>query len=80
MNPRFARVRPEMTADEAIAYLRLQASDVETIYYIYALGPDQRLLGVLSFRDLFKCPREQVVRTICVRNTSAFPRKWIRRP
>jgi magnesium transporter len=64
MNPRFARVRPEMTADEAIAYLRLQASDVETIYYIYALGPDQRLLGVLSFRDLFNCPREQVVRTI----------------
>jgi magnesium transporter len=64
MNPRFARVRPEMTADEAIAYLRLQASDVETIYYIYALDHDQRLLGVLSFRDLFNCPREQAVRTI----------------
>jgi magnesium transporter len=25
MNPRFARVRPEMTVDEALKYLRIQA-------------------------------------------------------
>ncbi len=64
MNPRFARVRPEMTADEAIAYLRLQASGVETIYYVYVLDQEQRLLGVLSFRDLFNCPKEQPIQTI----------------
>src|SRR5262249_10181551 len=33
MSPRFARVRPDMTMDEAIAYLRRQAQEVETIYY-----------------------------------------------
>ena len=37
MSPRFARLRPESTVDEAIAYLRKQASSVETIYYAYAV-------------------------------------------
>ena len=64
MNPRFARVRPEMTVDEAIAYLRLQTPEVETIYYAYALDPEQHLLGVLSFRDLFNCPRDCTVQSI----------------
>src|SRR5690606_8480177 len=54
MSSRYARVRPDMTADEAIAYLRKQAQgrgDFETIYYIYVLDSAQRLLGVLSFRE-----------------------------
>jgi len=53
MNPRFARLRPDMTVDEAIAYLRLQGRNMETVYYAYVLGHDQKLLGVVSFRDLF---------------------------
>ncbi len=62
MNPRFARVRPDMTVDQAISYLRLQARDrVDTIYYAYALDHDQRLLGVVSFRDLFAARPEQQV-------------------
>lgn len=66
MNTRYARLRPDMTVDEAIAYLRRQASHVETIYYAYALDPDQKLKGVVSFRDLFSATRgksvEQVMR------------------
>src|SRR4029077_1423158 len=53
MSPRFARLRPDITADEAIGYLRRQAGQLETIYYAYALDSEQRLLGVVSFRDLF---------------------------
>ncbi len=54
MNTRFARLRPEMTVDEAMAYLRKQGrNQVETIYYCYVLTADQRLLGVVSFRELF---------------------------
>src|SRR5262249_40011530 len=57
MSPRFARVRPEMTADEAIRYLHKQARErVETIYYVYALDAQQRLVGVVSFRELFEAP------------------------
>jgi len=53
MNPRFARLRPDMTVDEAISYLRLQSRRMETVYYAYVLDAGQRLQGVVSFRDLF---------------------------
>ncbi len=54
MSPRYARVRPEMTVDEAILFLRRQANlNLETIYYGYVLT-GQKLLGVVSFRDLFQ--------------------------
>lgn len=53
MNPRFVRLRPDMTSGEAISYLRLQGRQVETVYYAYVLDSEQKLLGVVSFRDLF---------------------------
>lgn len=53
MNPRFARLRPEMTVDEAVTYLRRQTrQSVEMTYYAYVLDSSQRLLGVVSFREL----------------------------
>jgi len=65
MNPRYARLRPEMSVDEAITYLRRQARErLETIYYVYVLDTEQRLLGVVSFRDLFSAPPEKTVRDI----------------
>ena len=65
MNPRFARLRPELTADEAIRYIRLQSKDkLEGIFYIYVLDDNQRLLGILSFQDLFRAPSEKRVQEI----------------
>ena len=57
MSPWFARVRPEATVDEAISYLKRQARfHVETIYYAYVLDAEQRLLGVVSLRQLITTP------------------------
>ena len=64
MNPRFARLRPEMSADEAISYLRKQGEQVRAIYYGYALDGDQRLLGIVALRDLFSADRNKTVREI----------------
>jgi magnesium transporter len=64
MSPRFARLRPDMTIDEAIAYLRRQAEQVETIHYAYALDSEQRLLGIVPLRRLFSANREQTVREV----------------
>src|SRR5271165_2954511 len=61
MNPRFARLRPEETIDEAITYLRQQLSHVETIYYAYVLDEEQRLLGVVSLKDLVKADPAKTV-------------------
>ncbi len=56
MSPRYARVRPDMTVDEAIGYLRIQAQNVETLHYAYVLDAGQHLLGVISLRELFAAP------------------------
>jgi magnesium transporter len=65
MSPRFARLRPEMSVDEAISYLRRQAREhLETIDYAYVLDGQQRLLGVVSLREMFAASREQRVRDI----------------
>jgi magnesium transporter len=65
MSTRYARLRPNMTADEAISYLRRQAQGrLETIYYAYVVAADQMLLGVVSFRDLFAAEPKKVVSDI----------------
>jgi magnesium transporter len=65
MSPRFARLRPEMTVGEAIRYLQRQAQEkLETIYYAYVLDPEQRLRGVVSFRDLFSAPASEPLATV----------------
>ena len=64
MSPRFARLRPDMTVDEAIAYLRRQAEQVETIHYAYVLDSDQRLLGIVPLRRLMSATRHERVRDI----------------
>src|SRR5215467_12743610 len=64
MSPRFARLRPDMTVDEAVTYLRRQAEQVETIHYAYVLDSDQKLLGVVPLRRLMSAPRDQRVRDI----------------
>lgn len=65
MSSRFARLRPEMSVDEAISYLRIQAkTQIETIYYCYVLEHDQTLLGVVSFRELFSANPTKLVREI----------------
>jgi magnesium transporter len=65
MSPRYVRLRPDMSVDEAVAYLRRAARErVETIYYIYVLDAEQHLLGVVSFRDLFAAAPEAHVRDV----------------
>jgi magnesium transporter len=64
MSPRFARVRPEMTVEEAIIYLRKQAGQVETIHYAYVLDAEQHLLGIVTFRHLLSASPGKTMREI----------------
>jgi magnesium transporter len=67
MSPRFARLRPGMRVDEAFGYLRRQALErVATLYYAYVLDPEQRLLGVVSVRELFVAPADKRVMDVMV--------------
>jgi magnesium transporter len=73
MNPRFARVRPEMTVEEAIRYVRRQAPNLETIYYVYVLDGEQRLLGVVSFRELLLAPGEKPLSEVMHEDVISVP-------
>jgi magnesium transporter len=65
MSSRFIRLRPDMSVDEAISYIRIQAkTHVETIYYAYVLATDQSLLGVVSFRELFASSPDKKIKEI----------------
>ncbi len=67
MNPRFARLRPEMTVDEAILYLRRQAQQKDRpIYYCYVLDAEQKLKGVLSFRQLLTAPAAKRIEEVMI--------------
>ena len=52
MTTEYASLPAEITAGEAIARLRSQAPNSESIYYIYVLDAERRLLGFVSLRDL----------------------------
>lgn len=76
MSSRFARVRPDMTVDQAISYLRKQAVagvELETIYYSYVLEADHRLVGIVSFRELFAQPGSRLVRNVMLTDYVAVP-------
>lgn len=74
MSPRFARLRPDMEVGEAIRYLQRQAQEkLETIYCAYVLDQEQRLLGVVSFRDLFVAPGDKAVSEVMRRDVISVP-------
>jgi magnesium transporter len=52
MTTEFASLRADLTADAALAAIRQVAREAETIYYVYVTDDSERLLGVLSLRDL----------------------------
>jgi magnesium transporter len=74
MSPRFARLRPEITVGEAIRYLQRQAQEkLETIYYAYVLDQEQRLKGVVSFRDLFAAPGDKPLAEVMHKDVISVP-------
>jgi len=52
MTSDYATLLVELTVSEAIAKLRREAPDRETIYYTYVVDADRRLVGFVSLKDL----------------------------
>ena len=52
MTTDFVAVQEHMTADDTIAYLRKLEPDAETVYYLYVVDEHEKLVGVISLRDL----------------------------
>jgi magnesium transporter len=52
MTNEFVAYPPETTVKEALDKFRKDAEDVETVYYLYITDADEKLLGVVSLREL----------------------------
>ena len=68
MTTEYIPVREEMTAQQVIDLLREMAPEAETVYYVYVTDEDERMVGVISLRDLIISPADKRVRDFMVSN------------
>ena len=61
MTSDYATLKAEMTVAEALAALRLEAPDAETIYHAYVIDEQRKLQGVISLRTLILAAPEQLI-------------------
>jgi len=52
MTSEYATLYTDLTAEEAIAKLRREAPDKETIYYAYVIDDNRKLIGFVSLKNL----------------------------
>ena len=71
MTTEFIAVEERLTAGGAIDRLRELEPDAETIYYVYVLDDDGKLVGVLSLRDLIVARPDAPVREVMIREPKA---------
>jgi magnesium transporter len=73
MTTEFVAVPATLTAAQTIDRLRELEPTAETIYYIYVTDSDNRLVGVLSLRDLIVAKPETVISTFMYDEPVALP-------
>ncbi|MFC3040564.1 magnesium transporter [Virgibacillus xinjiangensis] len=64
MTTEYVAIVKTQTVREAMKQLKEDAADAETIYYIYVLDEDKRLVGVISIRDLIIADDEDLVEDV----------------
>jgi magnesium transporter len=64
MTNEFIAYRPEMTVRQAIDQFKKDAEEVETVYYIYVTDENEKLLGVVSLREMLLAPLSAVLSAI----------------
>ncbi|RQD78244.1 MAG: magnesium transporter, partial [Candidatus Syntrophonatronum acetioxidans] len=68
MTTEYLSLPENMPVEEAIQRLREVASEVETIYYIYVIDEENRLIGVLSLRELISAEDGTLLKDIMKTN------------
>ena len=65
IKPSYARLRPHMSVDEAGSFLRRDARDrAKNVYYAYVTDAEERLVGVVTFRDLLTTPGDKTIQDV----------------
>jgi len=73
MTTEYLAYPPDMTVEEAIKELRLEAPDVETIYYLYVLDKEEKIIGVLSLKHLILASSHTLLGDIMITPPKTLP-------
>ena len=73
MTTEYLAFPPDLTVEEAIRELRLEAPDVETIYYLYIIDAEERIVGVLSLKNLILATPQTLLRDIMKAPAKTLP-------
>ena len=73
MSPEVTALGEHLTVAEAVNALRRVADESEQVYYTYVVDRDNRLVGVLSLRDLLLGRSTQHLRDIMISNLVSLP-------
>jgi len=73
MTTEFASVKEEITIEEALSILRKTAKHLEMVYYIYVLDNQDKLVGVLSLKELILANPRDRISQVMHRNPIALP-------
>ncbi|GAA0698566.1 magnesium transporter [Paraclostridium ghonii] len=68
MTTGYIAINKDMTAKEAIDYMRENAIDAETIYYMYVVDNFDKLVGVLSLRELIVSRDDSIIEDLMSEN------------
>lgn len=71
MKKGYVTVNKNLNVMEAINTIRKEATEADSIYYIYVVDNEQKLVGVLSLRDLFVSKETDLVEDIMIENVKS---------
>jgi len=64
----YAALTPDITVKAALEKLKSQAFDRETIYYIYVIDGERKLIGFISLRDILVAPSNSKIEDVMHKN------------
>jgi CBS domain-containing protein/sporulation protein YlmC with PRC-barrel domain len=73
MTTEYLSFPPDMTVEEAIKELRLEAPNVETIYYLYVLDNEDHVLGVISLKNLILAAPQARLEEVMISPVKTLP-------
>lgn len=73
MTTEYVAIREDLSAARAIEELRQIAPDAETVYYVYVINIDNKLVGVISLRELIIANPDDLIKNILWTNVISVP-------
>ncbi len=73
MTTEFLAFPPDMTVEEAIRELRLEAPNVETVYYLFVVDVNEKVIGVISLKNLILALPQNLLGEIMIMPVKTLP-------